>query len=138
MPYHDWLKWVSRTITQLINYNSKIFSSLFPLIFLSKHISLYALGRPKWVLDIIRPLNQHFKLKTQSNRLKQVLIYIKWENFESVISESLCTERRNLLWTFQKSFWIIFCLIWANYVDSSIKVHVIAAKCSGVFPFKYR
>ena len=31
-----------------------------------------------------------------------------------------------------------FCLIWANYVDSSIKVHVITAKCSGVFPFKYR
>ena len=45
---------------------------LFPMIFLSKHISLHALGRLKWVLDIIWPLNQHFKLKNQRNRLKQV------------------------------------------------------------------
>ena len=35
------LKWVSRTVTQLTNYTSKLFSSLFSLIFLSKHISLY-------------------------------------------------------------------------------------------------
>ena len=33
------------------------------MIFLSKHISLYALDRLKWILDIIWPLNQHFMLK---------------------------------------------------------------------------
>ena len=42
-------------------------------------------------------LNQYFNLRNQRNRLKQVLIYFKWENFGSVISESLCTEQRNLL-----------------------------------------
>ena len=41
----------------------KNLTSLFPLIFLSKHISLYALGRLKWILDIISPLKQHFNLK---------------------------------------------------------------------------
>ena len=35
------------------------------MIFLSKHISLYALGRLKWILDIVSPLNQHFNLKNQ-------------------------------------------------------------------------
>ena len=45
----------------------KNLTSLFPLIFLSKHISLYALGRLKWILDIIWPLNQHFNLKNQRN-----------------------------------------------------------------------
>ena len=61
----------------------KNLTSLFPLIFLSKHISLHALGRLKWVLDIIWPLNQHFKLKNQKNWIKQVfmlsfLIVIIW------------------------------------------------------------
>ena len=55
--------------------HSKNFTSLFPLIFLSKHISLYALGRLKWILDIIWPLNQHFKLKNQRNWLKQVWMW---------------------------------------------------------------
>ena len=31
--------------------HSKNFTFLFPLIFLSKHISLYALGRIRWILD---------------------------------------------------------------------------------------
>ena len=66
--------------------HSKSFTSLFPLIFLSKHISSYALGRIRWILDIIWPLNQHFKLKNQRNWLKQV-----W------LIASLCTEQRNLL-----------------------------------------
>ena len=35
----------------------KNLTSLFLLIFLSKHISLYALGRRKWILGIIWPLN---------------------------------------------------------------------------------
>ena len=39
------LKSVSLTVTQPINYTSNILSSLFPVIFLSKHISLYALLR---------------------------------------------------------------------------------------------
>ena len=37
------------------------------MIFLSKHISSYALGRLKWILDIFWPLNQHFNLKNQRN-----------------------------------------------------------------------
>ena len=52
------------------NHTPKNLTSLFSLIFLSKHISLYALGRLKWVLDIIRPLDQHSKLKNQRNWLK--------------------------------------------------------------------
>ena len=56
----------------------KNLTSLFPLTFLSKHISLYALGRLKWILDIIWPLNQHFKLKNQRNWLKQVSMLKFW------------------------------------------------------------
>ena len=52
--------------------HSKNVTSLFPLIFLSKHISLYALGSIRWILDIIWPLNQHFKLKNQRNWLNLV------------------------------------------------------------------
>ena len=52
----------------------KNLTSLFPLIFLSKHISLYALGRLNWILDIIWHLNQHFILKNQRNWIKHVLI----------------------------------------------------------------
>ena len=58
--------------------SSKNFTSLFPLIFLSKHISLYALGRLKRILDIIWPLNWHFMLKNQRNWLKQVWIWKLW------------------------------------------------------------
>ena len=68
-------KWVSRTVAQS---HSKKLTSLFPLIFLSKHISLYALGRIRWILDIIWPLNQHFRLKTQRNWLKQVSMLKFW------------------------------------------------------------
>ena len=39
-----------------------------------KHISLYALGRLKWILDVIWHLNQHFNLKNQRNWIKQVLM----------------------------------------------------------------
>ena len=52
----------------------KNLTSLFPLIFLSQHISLHALGRLKWVLEIIWPLNQHFNLKNQRNWIKLVLM----------------------------------------------------------------
>ena len=58
--------------------HSKNFTFLFPLIFLSKHISLYALGRIRWILDIIWPLNQHFKLKNQRNWLNQVWMWKFW------------------------------------------------------------
>ena len=48
-------------------------TSLFPLIFQSKHINLYALGRLKSELYIfIWPLKQHFKLKNQRNWRKQI------------------------------------------------------------------
>ena len=43
-----------------------------------QHISLYALGRPKWILDIFWPLNQHCKLKNQRNWIKQVLTLKFW------------------------------------------------------------
>ena len=49
------------------------------MIFLSKHISLYALSRLKWILDIIWPLNQHFKLKNQKNWLKHVWMLKFWD-----------------------------------------------------------
>ena len=44
------------------------------MIFLWKHISLYALGRLMWILDIIWSLNQHFNLKNLRNWIKQVLM----------------------------------------------------------------
>ena len=50
----------------------KNLTSLFPLIFLSKHICVYALGRIKWILGIIWPWNQHFNLKNIRNWKKQV------------------------------------------------------------------
>ena len=54
--------------------------------FLSKHISLYALGRIRWILDIIWPLHQHFKLKNQRNWLTQVWMWKFW----SVINCFFC------------------------------------------------
>ena len=45
----------------------KNLTSLFPLIFLLKPISVYALGRLKWILDIIWPFNQR-------NWIKQALM----------------------------------------------------------------
>ena len=65
--------------------HSKNFTSLFPLTFLSKHISLYALGRLKWILDIIWPLNQHFKLKNQRNWLKQVRMWKFWNVMNCIL-----------------------------------------------------
>ena len=65
--------------------HSKNFTSLFPLIFLSKHISLYALGRLKWILDIIWPLNQHFKLKNQRNWLEQVWMWKFWNVINCIL-----------------------------------------------------
>ena len=56
-------KWVSRTLAQAINHTPKIQHPCFHWYFYHKHISLYALGRLKWILDIIWPLNQHFKMK---------------------------------------------------------------------------
>ena len=50
----------------------KNLTSLFPLIFLPKHICVYALGRIKWILGIIWPWNQHSNLKNQRNWKKQV------------------------------------------------------------------
>ena len=64
------LKSVSHTVTQTINHFTKNLTSLFPFIFLSKHLSMYALGKLKWILDIIWPLNQHFKLKKSKKLAK--------------------------------------------------------------------
>ena len=80
--------------------HSKNFTSLFPLIFLSKHISLYALGRIRWILDIIWPLNQYLKLKNQRNWLKQVWMFKFW----SVINRFFMhwTKKLTLAWKLQK------------------------------------
>ena len=84
--------------------HSKNFTSLFPLIFLSKHISLYALGRIRWILDIIWPLNQHFKLKNQRNWLKQVWMWKFW----NVINCILLHWRKKLTSTLSEPtfFWV--------------------------------
>ena len=42
------------------------------MIFLSKHICVYASCRIKWILGIIWPWNQYFNLKNQRNWKKQV------------------------------------------------------------------
>ena len=57
---------------------------------------LYALGRLKWILDIIWPLNQHFKLKNQRNWLNK----FECENFGMWLIASYCTEEKNLLYIF--------------------------------------
>ena len=77
----------------------KNLTSIFPLIFLSKHISLYALGRFKWILDIIWPLNQQFNLKNQRNWLKQIwtlkfwdiinCIFVHWTKKLTLVSKTL-------------------------------------------------
>ena len=58
---------------------------LFPLMFLSKHISLYASGRLKWILDIIWPSNQHFNLKNQRNWIKQVSMLKFWSGIICIL-----------------------------------------------------
>ena len=63
----------------------KNLTSLFPLIFLSKNISLYALGRLKWILDIIWPLNQHFNLKNERNWMKQVWMLKFWSGINCIL-----------------------------------------------------
>ena len=45
-------------------------------MFLSKHISLYALGRIRWILNIIWPLNQHFRLK-KTKKLAKTSLNVK-------------------------------------------------------------
>ena len=58
--------------------HSKNLTSLLPLIFLWKHISLYAIGRIWWILDIIWPLIHNFQLKNQRNWLKHVWMLKSW------------------------------------------------------------
>ena len=64
---------------------NKNLTSVFPLMFLSKHISFYALGSLKWILDIIWPLNQHFNLKNQRNWIKQVLMIKFWIGINCIL-----------------------------------------------------
>ena len=78
--------------------HSKNFTSLFPLIFLSKHISLYALGRIRWILDIIWPLNQHFKLKNQRNWLNQVWMWKFWNVMNCILLHWY--KHLTLVWSF--------------------------------------
>ena len=74
------LKWVSRTVAEANNHTPKISHPYFHWYFYQNTsvISLYALGRIKRILDIIWPLNQHFKLKNQRNCLKQVWVLKFW------------------------------------------------------------
>ena len=64
---------------------TQLITSLSPLIFLLKHISLYALGRLKWILDIFWPFNQHFNLKNQRNGIKQVLMINFWNDINCIL-----------------------------------------------------
>ena len=50
-----------------------------------QNTSLYALGRIRWILDIIWPLNQHFKLKNQRNWLKQVWMWKFWNVINCIL-----------------------------------------------------
>ena len=43
------------------------------------------LGSLKWILDIIWPLNQHFKLKNQRNWLKQVWMWKFWNVINCIL-----------------------------------------------------
>ena len=65
--------------------------SLFPLIFLSKHISLYALGRLKWILDIIWILNQHFNLKNLK-KLGKTSLNVKFFDWDYLHLTALMKE----------------------------------------------
>ena len=70
------------------------------MILLSKHISLYALGRLKWILDII----WHFKLKNQRNWLKQVWMLKFWSVIYCIFVH----------WT--KKFTLVTICIWAKQI----------------------
>ena len=77
----------------------KNLTSLFPLIFPSKLISLYALGRLKWILDIIWPLNQHSNLKNQRNRKKTSFNdkFFEWDylHLTALMKETYFKNHRN-------------------------------------------
>ena len=77
----------------------------------SLSVCIHYLGRLKWIRDIIWPLNQHFKLKTQRNWLKQVWML----NFWSVINCFFMhwTKKLTLVWDGWSvySSWIYFTFI---------------------------
>ena len=83
------------------------------MVFLSKHISLYALGRLKWILDIIWPLNQHFNLKIQRNWIKQVLML----KFLSGINCILLHWRKKLTLFNSEKFLLNYSLFKVNWVN---------------------
>ena len=62
-------------------------------------ISLYALGRFKWILDIIRPLDRHLKLKDQRNWLKQVWMLKFWSEINCIFVH--WTKKLTLAITYQ-------------------------------------
>ena len=66
-----------------INHTPKVPHPYFHWYFY--HISLYALGRLKWILDIIWPLNQRFKLKNQRNWLKEVWTWKFWNVINCIL-----------------------------------------------------
>ena len=72
------LKWVSRTVAEANNHTPKILHPHVHWYFYQNTISLYALGRIRWSLYIIWPLNWHFMLKNQRNWLKQVWTWKLW------------------------------------------------------------
>ena len=111
----------------------KNLTSLFPLIFLSKHISLHALGRLKWVLDIIWPLNQHFNLKNQRNWIKQVLmlsfligiicILLHWQKkLTLTLSRTVLTQMLPLIQSHCRDYYIC---CWQHRVPCLIALHKI-------------
>ena len=63
----------------------KKFPFIFPLIFLTKYISLYASNRPRSNLDTIWPLNSLFNLCLLVTHSVPVFVSFthKWQNFRS-------------------------------------------------------
>ena len=114
----------------------KNLTSLFPLIFLSKHISLHALGRLKWVLDIIWPLNQHFNLKNQRNWIKQVLmlsfligiicILLHWPKKLTLTwyHYSHSDEERRFMYKINQGHLTVFCIVfvWLGGPPSPVRI----------------
>ena len=73
------------------------------------------LGRLKWILDIIWPLNQHFKLLNQRNWLKQVWMLKFWSVINCFFMN--WTKKLTLVWDGWSvySSWIYF-----NFITKKI------------------
>ena len=99
------LKWDS-SFSAVINIpTQKIYHPYFHWYFYQNTSVGMQIGRLKWILDIIWPLNQHFHLKNQRNWIKQVLM-IKF------LSGINC-----ILLHWPKKFTVILIQYWCNTTE---------------------